>query len=62
MPKRRTNSKRLPDSRTAWMHVRTHQVTLDSARRAAAEEGVSLSHWIELTLVAKLNSTHTPPE
>jgi hypothetical protein len=60
MKKRRTNSKRLPELRTAWVHVRTHPATLDAARRAAEQEGVSLSHWIELTLVARLNSTPTP--
>jgi hypothetical protein len=59
MPKRLTNSKRLPEPRTAWVHIRTHQATLDSARRAAEQEGMSLSHWIELTLVARLKSTHS---
>jgi hypothetical protein len=61
MSKRLTNSKRLSELRTAWVHIRTHQATLDAARRAAEQEGVSLSHWIELTIVARLESTHVQP-
>ena len=58
MPKRLENSKRLPELRTAWVHIRTHQATLDSARRVAKQEGVSLFYFLERTIVARLESTY----
>jgi hypothetical protein len=60
MPKRLPQAKRLSTPRNALAKIRTTQATLDAARRAAEQEGVSLSHWIERTMVARLNSTHTP--
>jgi hypothetical protein len=55
--KQHPKAKHLPQARNALAKIRTTQATLDAARRAAEQEGVSLSHWIELTLVARLNST-----
>lgn len=61
MPMRRLQAKRLSEPRNALAKIRTTQATLDSARRAAEQEGVSLSHWIELSIVARLESTHSQP-
>jgi hypothetical protein len=59
--KQHPKAKHLPTPRNALAKIRTTQATLDSAREAAEQEGVSLSHWIDLTMVARLKSTHTPP-
>jgi predicted HicB family RNase H-like nuclease len=62
MPKRLPQAKRLAEPRLALAKIRTTQATLDSARLAAEKEGVSLSHWIELTIVARLKSTQPASE
>jgi hypothetical protein len=56
MPKRLPQAKRLSTPRNALAKIRTTQATLDAARRAAEQEGMSLSHWIELTMVARLKA------
>jgi hypothetical protein len=57
--KQHPKAKHLPTPRNALAKIRTTQATLDSARLAAEKEGVSLSHWIELTMVARLKSTQS---
>jgi len=54
--------KHLHTPRNALVKIRTTHATLDSARRAAEQEGVSLSHWIELTILTRLKATQPASE